>query len=56
MQYFIKHFQGIWDLSSVIARSQLGASAGEIQVMKHLPGCITEEIYFIRELWRCLCA
>lgn len=56
MQYFIKHFQSIWGLSSVIARSQLGASPGEIRVIKHFPGCITERIYFIRELWSCLCA
>lgn len=50
MQYLIKHFQSIWGLSSVIAESQLGASAGKIRVNKHLPGCITEGIYFRREL------
>lgn len=45
MEYFIKHFQSIWGLSSVIARSQLGASAGEIEVNKHLPRCVTEGIF-----------
>lgn len=56
LQYFIKHFQSIWGLGSVIVRSQLGASAGKIRVNKHLPGCITEGIYFRKELQSCLCA
>lgn len=49
-------FRAFGVLALVITRSQLGASAGEIQVNKHLPGCVTGEIYFRRELWSCLCA